>query len=462
MRRVDLILKARRIYTEGNLIDGCIAVKNGKIVGIFTADINIEASEVIDVGNNLVLPGIVDPHVHLRDPGCPERETFMTGTMAAAAGGVTTICEHPISIPPQYSPQILRNRLKVARNQAMVDYAFFGAAGADHLEEIIPLSKEGIIAYKTFLHAAPPGREKEFEGLTMQNDGEILKGFKEISKTGLICVVHAENNEIIQSLIKEYKEKGKTYSLAHAETRPPISETETISRIIKFAEYTDARVQIAHISLPESVELVKEAKQKGLEIYAETCPHYLFLNEEHLEKLGPFAKCNPPLRTREANKALLKQVADGDVDFIGSDHGPFLKSEKEKGLKDIFAAPAGMPGIEATLPLLYTQVKKGRLTLERMVQMVSENPAKIYGLYPRKGTIKVGADADMVVIETDTPYIIKKENLLTKARDIALVYDGWEVYGKPLKTFVRGKAIFEDGKVNESHVGWGEFITPLK
>lgn len=462
MKQIDLLIKGQRIYVDGQLIAGALAVHGGKIVGIFQEQIQLEAEDVLEAGDHLVLPGLVDPHVHLRDPGHPERESFKTGTMAAAAGGVTTICEHPISLPPPYSREILRRRREVARDQAVVDYAFFGAAGFEFLEEIIPLAEEGIVAYKTFLHAADPGREEEFAGLTMKDDGEVLQGFQRIKKTGLLCVIHAENNAIIQSLIKGLTREGKTSSIYHARSRPPISETETVSRMIYFAETTGVSIQIAHISLPETVELIAKAKRRGLEVYAETCPHYLFLNEAHLERFGPYAKCNPPLRTEDANRGLLEQVRGGDIDFIGSDHGPFLAEEKARGVENIFASPAGMPGLEFTLPLLMTQVKRGGLSLPKMMEMISENPAKIYGLYPQKGVIKIGSDADLVIVEEEHPFSINRKDLFTKAKDTALVYHGWEAYGRVQRTIVRGKTVFLNGSIMPATPGWGRFVSPAR
>lgn len=459
-KKIDVILKGESILVDGELISGALTIDKGIITGIFTGDLDVEAEQVIVAGSHLVLPGLVDPHVHLRDPGHPERESFTSGTMAAAAGGITTICEHPISLPPPYSPAILKRRKEVARKQAVVDYAFLGAAGAEFLEEIEPLSKEGIVAYKTFLQPPEPGREKEFQGLTMKNDGEVLRGFQHMAATGLPCVIHAENHAIIQDLIKEYQGKNHISSLYHAWSRPPISETEIVSRMIQFARATGLSILIAHISLPESVDMITLAKEEGLSVYAETCPHYLFLQEEHLAEWGPYAKCNPPLRTVAANRGLWHQLQSGAIDIIGSDHSPFLPQEKERGWENIFAAPAGLPLMECSLPLMLTQVKRGRISLSQMMQLTAENPAVIYGLYPQKGAIKIGSHADIIVVDMERPYRINNSSFFTQARECARVYQGWEVYGRVIQTLVRGKTVFQNGSIATDAKGWGSLVRP--
>ena len=460
MNKVDLIIKHGKVFTNGHLTKGAIAIKDGVIVAIGEENHLPEAERVIDARGHLILPGGIDPHVHFRDPGRPDRETFKTGTMAAAAGGVTTVLEHPISSPPQYSPEILANRVRVAEPQAVVDFAFFGAAGAEFPEEIAKIAKEGIVAYKTFLHEAPEGREAEFVGLTMADDGEMLDGFRAVAATGLICATHAENNAIISRKINELKAQGRTDFIAHAESRPPISEIETVGKLLHFVRETGVKIDFCHISTPEAMELVKQAKYEGYEVYLETCPHYLFLDEEKIRELGPFAKCNPPLRSKESSDKLWSYINDGSVDFIGSDHGPFLLSEKEKGLENIFAAPAGFPGIDLRLPLMYNAVTEGKLTLKRMVELISENPAKVFGLYPKKGVLNVGSDADLVIIDPNKTFVVSKDKNYSKSKDIAMVYEGMELKGRPLFTLVRGRVVMADGVVNENAEGWGQLVKP--
>lgn len=459
---LDMLLKNGKVYIEGSFTKTAVGVKEGIIVSIADEAFMPEAKEVIDLKGQYLIPGTIDTHVHFRDPGKSERETFYTGSLAAAAGGVTTVMEHPISMPPQYNKEILDNRIKVADCQSIVDYCFYGAAGAQFPEEISKLAKEGIVGYKTFLHAAPEGRDKEFVGLTMANDAELITGLTEVAKTGLICATHAENNDMIAANIKKCRAKGNISGRDHALSRPPISEIECVEKIIRIAKETGAKIEFAHISTPEAMELIKKAKYEGQELYMETCPHYLFLDEDDLEKYGTFAKCNPPLRKRELVEGLWKYVQDGSVDFIGSDHSPFLLSEKETGYEDIFKAPAGFPGIDLRLPLMLDASVEGKVGLERVIELLVTNPAKIFKLFPQKGAIRVGSDADFVAFTLDEKIIVDKNKCYSKAKDIAIPYDGRELKCKLSYTIVRGRVLMENGVVDESAKAYGELIKPAK
>jgi len=455
MKKLDLAIKSDRVFIDGRLIDCYIGVKNGIITAISKE--KLEAEKVIDAEGKMVLPGTIDPHVHIRAPGHDERETFESGTKDAALGGVTTVIEMPFASPPPYSPEIVKNRMNVADKEVVVDIAFYGAAGIDRLDDIIPCSKSGIVAFKTFLHGALPGRDKEFIGLTAPNTGDQYELMEKIAQTNVMVGFHAENNDMINKNIARLRSEGKTSPLYHGRSRPPVVEIETVSKILLFAETIGTKVEICHISTPEVVELINRAKSKGVYAIAETCPHYLFLNEDALNKVGVFAKCNPPLRSEEERLKMWEFVRDGSIDIIGSDHAPYTKEEKERGSEDIFTPPAGFPGLSTRLPLLFTAVKEGKMELDRMVELICENPARIFDLYPKKGTIAVGSDADFVIFDPDKKDIISKDKMFTKCRDSALVYDGWKVYGKPEKTIVRGKVVFDNGEITVSP-GYGEII----
>ena len=455
MNKFDLVIKSDKVFIDGRLIDCCIGVKDGIITTVSKE--KLDAEKVINAEGKIVLPGTVDPHVHIRAPGHDERETFESGTKDAALGGVTTVIEMPISVPPPHSPEIVKRRMDIADKEAVVDIAFFGAAGTDCINDIIPCAKSGIVAFKTFLHEAPPGRKEEFIGLTAPNTGDQYELMKKVAQTGVMIGFHTENNDMVNKNIAMLRSEGRTSPLYHGRSRPPVVEIETAAKILLFAEKIGTKVEICHISTPEVVELVNRAKSKGVYVVAETCPHYLFLNENVLEKVGVFAKCNPPLRSEEERLKMWEFVRDGSIDIIGSDHAPYTKEEKEKGSEDIFTPPAGFPGLSTRLPLLFTAVKEGKIGLDKMVELICENPAKIFGLYPKKGTIAVGSDADFVIFNPNKKDIISKDKMFTKCRDSALVYDGWTVYGKPEKTIVRGKVVFSDGEINVSP-GYGEII----
>ncbi|WP_303296499.1 dihydroorotase family protein [Pyramidobacter piscolens] len=457
MVKVDLVVHNAQVYSSGTVFHGGIAIANEKIVDVCADDYLPEAYREIDAQNRLLLPGIVDTHVHVRDPGHIERGDFESESAAAANAGVTAFLEHPISTPPPSTPEILAKRIERAKSRCIVDYAFFGAAGSEFPQEAERVAKEGIVAFKTFLHEAPEGRDEEFRGLTMPNDGGIMEGFEAVAKTGLILTVHAENNDMIKRLITKFRAEGKVGWEYHCPSRPKISEIECIEKLIRIARETGVRLAIAHISTPEAMELLKQARLAGQEVYIETCPHYLILTEDALLKYGPMAKCNPPLRSAADRDKLWKYVKDGTVDYIGSDHGSFLLAEKEKGNKDIFTAAAGSACIEMTLPLMLTAVRDGKLTLSRLMQLICENPARIFGLKSKGGLIP-GKDGDFVICDTSKEFTVDHNKFLTHGRDISTWYDGMKLIGKPEMTCVRGRVVMENGIVDHGAKGWGRLI----
>ncbi|HKL13540.1 MAG TPA: amidohydrolase family protein, partial [Halanaerobiales bacterium] len=352
----------------------------------------------------------------------------------------------------------LNKRINLAENNSIVDFAFYGAAGFDRLDCIEEIAKSNIVAFKTFLQDPQPGREKEFIGLTMRNDGEIWAGFEKLAKTNKVCAFHAENNEIIKYNIRSLLKDNKTDYFSHALARPPITEILTVEKLIRLADYFDLQIEFVHISTVEAVRLIKSAKQKGQDIILETCPHYLFKSEEDLKKLGPYANCNPPLRSIENRDNLWKYINDGTIDIIGSDHAPYLLEEKEKGLDNIFNAPAGFPGIEMRLPLMLNAVLEGKLEFSRCIELLSENPAKIFNMYPQKGLIETGSDADLVILDLNEKYVIKKENFYTKAKNIAHLYDNTNLKGEIKYTIVRGNIVYCNNNVN-SDFDWGKLVS---
>lgn len=459
---LDLILKNAKVYLEDRFVEGVsVGVQAGQIAAIAVPECMPEGARTLDLTGEYLIPGTIDTHMHVRDPGHTERGTFYTETMAAAAGGVTTILEQPISVPPQHNVEILERRIARAEAQCVVDFAFYGAAGGEYLEDIAQLAADGrIVAYKTFLHAPPEGREQEFQGLTMADDAQLYAGMQELAKTGLFCAFHAENNDMIAANIKRLRAEGRVSPEYHCVSRPTVAEVTSVERILNFVRETGARVEIAHVSCPEVMELLRQAKKDGLPVYVETCPHYLFLTEEDMVKFGPYAKCNPPVRSRAQAEKLWDYINDGTVDYMGSDHSPFLVEEKTRGLKDIFAAAAGFPGADLRLPLMLDAVAEGRTTLEKVVELLSVNPARCFGLYPTKGTIQVGADADFTLFRMDRHMVVDKARNYSHARDIAIPYDGRELKCAVTGTIVRGRAVMRDGVVDETAKAYGHLVIP--
>ena len=475
---LDLAVVNGLVFLEGGFRLSDVGIKDGKFAMITEPGFLPEAARTIDASGKHVIPGGIDTHVHYRDPGHWERETFEVGTRAAAAGGCTTFFEHPISISPQWNGKILKDRISICKGEdssandrhekgSCVDFCFFGAAGGQHPEAIEPLADEGIVAYKTFLHDAPEGRDAEFEGLTSANNDQLYRVLEEVKKTGLTIAAHAEDNELVTGFIKRLREQGRqNENIAHCESRPPIVEIEAISKMLKFGKDVGCPIELVHVSTWQAMELAKQAKAEGQPVYVETCPHYLLLDESYVEKYGAYAKCNPALRKKEDVERLWDYVKDGTVDFIGSDHSPFLVSEKEKldknGNKDIFLSPSGFPGIDLRLPLMVTEGMKRGVSLEKIIELLSVNPAKCFNIFPQKGTITSGADGDLVIIDLNKEVTCRAEDSYSQAKGIMKVYEDWKLGCSVDCTVVRGRVVMENGVVDESASGWGEFVRPVR
>lgn len=444
----SLLIKDAFIISECNAFCGWVYAENGVIVAVGMRNEYPDADIKIDARGLTLLPGGVDPHVHIRYPGGAHRETFVTGSMAAVAGGVTTIIEHPISTPPQYSPETLMPRVEAAEAQSIVDVAFLGAAGGKRLDDISRIAEAGIWGYKTFLHAAPEGREKEFVGLTSETNYELFKVMEEVKNTGLPMAAHGEDNELVAGAIADLRKAGRVAPKDHATSRPALAEVLAVDRLIRLAEEIGCQLYLVHISTPEAVEAAKEARvKKGMKIWIETCPQYLYLTDAALDEFGAYAKCNPALRDKARVQKMWEYIEDGTIDTVGSDHSPYTVEEKERNPHDIFLAPAGFPGLETRLGLMLKAVADGRITLQRAVELIATNPAKAFGLYPKKGVIQIGADADFVLCDPAAEYVVDKTSMQTKAKDIANVFDGWKLNGVIDKVVLRGEIVYDEGRV---------------
>ncbi len=455
----DLVVRGGTLVTGDGVRRGGLAVRDGTIAVIDRDDALPGARETIDAAGLHVLPGVIDTHVHLRDPGRLEREDWITGTRAAAAGGITTILEMPIAIPPVHTAAILRERAAVVEPKSLVDFGLYAGASGDNLEEIEAMAAAGAVAFKTFRTDPVPGREGEFVGICCPDAGQMLAVMERTARTGLLHVVHAEEQQILNITGARARASGRRDGRVHAAARPPVAEAASVAQCIALAAATGGRLQIAHLSAPEAVDLVAAAKDRGLRVTAETCPHYLMFTEEALDEWGPYAKCNPPLRTREAQDRLWEAVRDGRIDVIGTDHSPFLAAEKGDPGGDIWSAPPGLPGLEELLPLMLTAVHRERLTLPQLVRLVSERPARLFGLWPRKGALSVGADADLTLVDTMAEHVHDHSRLQTRARATALLYDGLRLRGKPVATIVRGRVVMRDGRI-AGEPGWGRWVRP--
>jgi allantoinase len=455
----ELVIRGGTIVNATGRIRGGVAVADGRIVAVGPDDSLPEAGEVLDATGLMVLPGVIDTHTHARDPSRNEREDFGSATTAAAAGGITTILEMPISTPSVHSPATLEARVAAVTPRAHVDFGMYGGAAGDNLDEIAGLAAAGVIGYKTFRTPVPAGREREFIGLCAPDAGDYLRALERVAETGLVGAVHAEDPQILARRAVDLQAAGDREPLSHARWRPEVVERASVAQSLELARAAGARIEIAHCSTPGTVELVTRARNDGVAATVETCPHYLFLTQEAIAEFGPFAKINPPLRPAEEVAGLWERVRAGEVDVIGSDHSPFLLEEKEPFWDDMWSALPGAPGLESLLPLMLTAAAEGRLTLEQVVALTSANAARIFGLAPSKGSIAPGADADLVLVDATRREAIDTSRWLTRSRGTARIWDGRPVVGAVVQTILRGRSIFRDGQLT-GEPGLGRLVRP--
>ncbi len=449
--KTDVLVRGGRIVTSSGLIEASIAIDGGVIVSIAKESHAPEADRVIDAEGLLVLPGMVDMHVHFRDPGHPEREDFESGSRAAAAGGVTTVGEMPNTVPPIVTAEAFREKVRIGSSKSVVDFALIAGAGEVSAEELKAMAGEGAAAYKTFMTS----RFRELYA----SDGQMLENFQVIAQLDIPCLIHAEDGDIVERWRMKAREEGRRDPIAHAEYRPAIAEVEAAWRVIQLASSAGVHLHICHISASGVIDALKWAKSRGLRVSGETCPHYLFLTAEDLKRLGPYAKTDPPLRGREDQMRLWEALRGGLIDVVASDHAPYTEEEKERGWSDIFDAPSGGIGVETTLPLMLDAVNRSLISLQRLVEVFAENPARLLGLYPRKGVIAVGADGDLVLVDPKREFEIRGDQLHSRQRRTP--FEGYRGRGKPVKTLLRGEVIMEEGEVLAKR-GYGTFLPRLR
>lgn len=447
---VDMVIKNGRIATPNGIYRAALAIDGGKIVAISKNTVLPQSDITIDAKGNIVMPGVIDAHVHVGDPGHSKREDWTTVTCSAAGGGVTTIIDHAISDdPPTINQDDFRNKIEYAEKQALVDFALHSAIiELRASQQIHQLIREGAAGFKMFM--------SEYFHV---DDGTMLKAFRILAEGGGLAMVHAENMKIVTALQETLEKEKKNSPRYYPFSRPSFAEVEATYRAILFATQADCELYIVHMSTPSAVELVKQCKHRSPPIYAETCPQYLLLNNSlYDKKWGPYACMNPPLRSETEREGMWKYVDNGTISVIGTDHASYLKSEKEPGWKNVWSVPPGAPGVETMVPLLMDQVNKGRLTIHQVVRLVSYNPARIFGLYPRKGTIQVGSDGDITIIDMKKTAKISSESLHSKAE--FTLYEDWEVKGVPVTTILRGNIVMEDGYPGKiiGEIGYGRFL----
>lgn len=446
--KVDLVIRNARIVTPRGIVEGGIAVEGGVIVAL-AKDPNLPVGDmVIDAGGKHVLPGVLDGHAHTYLPP----ETPSTGTRAAAKGGVTTLLEMPGTQMGCFNPTEFEKKRDLFKATSHVDFCLHAGCASGYPDgNLTTMWKQGATGFKFFISSAGPKWPQTF-------DGEVLQRFAEIGRLGGLALIHSENDAILRDNLKRLQAEGRKDFGAHLEHHPPISEIESGQRMITFLKATSCRGMLVHTSLPEVVHDAQKARLDGVNVLLETCPQYLYLTDEDVVKNGPWNKFAPPARGKEDKAAIRQLLADGWIDSVATDHAPYSKERKREGLEDIFAAPNGMPGIETFVNMMLNGVNEGWITLERLAAVMAENPARIYGVYPKKGTLQPGADADMVICDMNKVMKISNDDQITACGWTP--YDGMVVKGAPVMTIIRGKIIMDDGQVRAKE-GSGEFVSRI-
>ncbi|MGJ3238655.1 MAG: dihydroorotase [Anaerolineae bacterium] len=456
---VDTLITNGQVVLENGIMRLDVGIRDGKIVVLLDDATEITAHHVIDATDKLVLPGAIDIHFHCRAPAYPQRGDFATETRAAAAGGVTTIFEMPISKPCCATGDIFRMRKALAQQDCYVNFGLYAAPGLLDPAEIDDMVNEGAIAFKIFMTSAPKGRDDEFEGLCLPDVQDLYQALKLVADTGLICAVHAENNQLLEWHTQELIKAGRNDVTAHGESRPPHVEALAIATLLTLNESINANLHIAHLSAKEPLDVFKRFKATGSTATAETCPHYLFFTEDVLERVGPYGKINPPIRKEADQQALWEGLLDGSLMAITTDHSPFMVEEKERAGTDIWATPPGAPGVEELLLGVMNEALNGRMSINKAVELVSTNGAKRFGVYPNKGHIGINADADIVIFDPNAETTIHNDMLFSKAKGCDKLYEGMTFKGKIDHTLVHGKTIFKNGQI-VGQAGDGHFVRP--
>ena len=364
----------------------------------------------------------------------------------------------PISKPCCATPEVFRNRRDLFADQAYVDFALYGAPGTLDPINVAGMVEEGAIGFKIFMTEAPKGRDDEFIGLCLPQEGPLLEALHLVADSGLVTSVHAESSPLLQYFTDKLLKTGRNDPSTHGESRPPVVEALAIAKLLTLNQQAGASLHVAHVTSRMAVDTIRMFQEQGRNVTAETCPQYLLFTEAELAKFGSYAKINPPLRTMDDQEALWDALKDGTLSSVATDHSPFTVEEKDKARPDIWAAPPGAPGIEELVPGMLNAVANGRLSIQQAVALMSTNGAKRFGLYPRKGVIAVGADADFAVVDLNSETVIRKEELYTQARLGDHLYDGMTFQGKIDRTILAGRTIF-DGKI-VGQPGQGKFLPP--
>ena len=408
-----------KIATHKGVFDGTVFVEDGKILKVEKGHIDTGSYETIDVNGKYILPGLIDAHVHFRTPGGTEKEDWVHGSKAALAGGVTTVLDMPNTNPPTVSQKLLDEKRELVKKDSLVNYGFFAGAAMDNVEEVAKMT--GIAGIKVYMGSST--------GSLLVDDLSVLERF--MVETKHLLVLHAENEDCINEHTSQHK--GESDPGVHSKNRDPECAYEAVKDALHLAKKHDSRVHIAHLSTEKELETVRKFKNDKVSV--EVTPHHLFLTDGDYDKYENLIKMNPPVRSQQDQVALWEGIKDGTVDMVATDHAPHLLSEKKKYYGNV---PSGVPGVQTMLPLLLNSVNEGKLSLEKVVELTSSNPAKVFKIKD-KGLLEPGYDADIVIVDMNLESKVDKGWSKCEWSP----FEGWELKGWPVKTFVKGDLMYE-------------------
>jgi dihydroorotase len=447
----DLVIHGGTIVSPDTEYKASIAIKDGTILAIGEQCAMPAAKETLDATGLHILPGAIDVHVHFRDPGYAQKEDFASGTAAAAFGGVTTVFDMPNTLPAISDAKSLKEKHAIASAKAHVDYGLYAVLGEDSLPHIHDLVDGGVIGFKCYMG-------NTFGRIPSPSTGAMLELFEIVAPTGKRISLHAETNSIMERREARLRQMGRTDALAHLAARPAVVATEAVARAAILAEWTGARIHILHISSAAELRPLAEAKARGVDITGETCPQYLVLSADDYEEKRGVIRVNPPVREAENQDPIWQALVDGTIDMIATDHAPH--SIEEKTREDIWTVDCGFPGVETQMPLMLTEVARRNASISDYVRWSAENPAKCWGLFPKKGALMVGSDADIAIVDTNRTWTVD-DNLIQSTAKIS-PWHGMETTALPIHTIVRGRFAMKDRKLQEDARGWGRSVHDIQ
>ena len=438
MTDFDLVVRGGTLVTSSATFAADVGITAETITAIVApGHLGGDARQVIDATGRYVLPGVIDDHVHFREPGLEYKEDFGTGSRAAVMGGVATVLEMPNTHPTTSTAELVRQKRQLAESKAYCDFGLYGLLSQESVEELRPMAEAGVVGFKCFMG-------QSVGNIPPPDDGRLIDALSIVREMGMRCGFHAENDQIMQHRIRKLQAAGRTDALAHVESRPVLAEAESIRRVGLFASGTGTRIHIFHLSTADGLEAIDEWRQKGVDITCEVTPHHCFLSTADVPRLGSVSRINPPLREPKHGTVLINGLASARVSAIATDHSPHLRSEKLND--DIWKAVSGFVLVEISLRVFLTfGVHAGHLSLQQLVRATSEGPARAWDLYPRKGALEVGSDADITIVDLDLEDTISEDRLHSKNN--VTPFNGVRTKGAAVATIVRGQIVMQDGQL---------------